>query len=55
MTDNLKKTSADRLQINVHERWELRYWTRKLGLSKDGLRALVKRVGTWVKDVRGAK
>lgn len=55
MTDNPNKTGKqDRAQINAHRRWELRYWTRKLGMSRDGLRELVKRVGTQVKKIRKA-
>ena len=30
-------------RINVHEDYEVRYWTKALGVSKDELEATVKR------------
>jgi hypothetical protein len=34
MDDLKKKGTADRSKINVHEVWEVEYWTRELGVSK---------------------
>jgi hypothetical protein len=53
MSDNLQERGPqDRSRINVHEEWELRYWTKELGLSADELRQAVKDAGTSAKAVR---
>lgn len=49
--DKSKKGPADRERINVHEDYELRYWTDHFGVSADRLRAAVEKVGVMVKDV----
>lgn len=55
MADNLQKAGAqDRSRINVHERWELDYWTRELGVSAEELARLVKEVGPSAIAVRAA-
>jgi hypothetical protein len=35
MSDDKSKTVADRKRINVHEDHELRYWSKKFGVSHD--------------------
>lgn len=50
--DPKKRGPADRSRINVHESWELKYWTEALGVSAAKLKAAVKKVGPMVKDVR---
>jgi Protein of unknown function (DUF3606) len=50
--DDLRKLSLDRKRINVQEKWERSYWTKKLGISSNRLRELVKRFGTSVSKVR---
>ena len=53
MADNLQNAGPqDRSRINVHEEWELRYWTEELGVSKERLAELVKEVGPSVNAVR---
>jgi hypothetical protein len=53
MADNLQSAGPqDRSRINVHEEWELRYWTKELGVSKERLEELVKEVGPAVSAVR---
>ena len=53
MADNLQSAGPqDRSRINVHEEWELRYWTEELGVSKERLTELVKEVGPTVAAVR---
>lgn len=44
--DKLKRTPADATRINVHEDYELRYWSEKFGCSHAQLEAAVKAVGT---------
>lgn len=47
MSDDLTKTGkADDIRINVGQKWELAYWTRKFGCTTKQLRAAVKAVGT---------
>ena len=53
MADNLQNAGPqDRSRINVHEEWELRYWTEELGVSKERLAEIVKEVGPTVAAVR---
>jgi hypothetical protein len=52
MSDNLQdRGPADRARINVEEDYELRYWTKKLGVSSDQLKQAVKDVGPSAKAV----
>ena len=53
MADNLtQRGPADRNRVNLSEDWELKYWTKELGVGADELRAAVKAVGSSVEDVR---
>lgn len=53
MSDDLsKRRPQDASKINVHEDWELEYWSKELGVSRDRLREAVKAVGTSVAAVR---
>lgn len=53
MSDDLsKRRPQDATKINVHEDWELEYWSKELGVSKDRLREAVKAVGTSAAAVR---
>ena len=53
MADNLQSAGPqDRSRINVHEEWEVRYWTETLGVSKEQLEKLVKEVGPSAAAVR---
>ena len=36
----------DAKRINIHEDYELRDWSKKLGVSEEELKAAVKKVGT---------
>lgn len=38
MADTLSaRGGSDRLRINMHQSWEVDYWTRKLGVSREEL------------------
>lgn len=53
MTDDRNDVgSPDRDRINVNEDYELKYWTKKLGVSAEELRAAVKAVGPTAAAVR---
>jgi len=53
MSDNLNdRGPQDRSRINVNEDWEVRYWTRELGVSKEELERAVKQAGPSVEAVR---
>ena len=55
MTDDKSKTSPqDGKRINLHEDYEVRYWTEALGVSKERLAALVKEHGNSAEKVRQA-
>jgi len=44
--DITKRGRQDRTKINVHEKYELDYWSKKFRVTPDELRDDVKRVGT---------
>ena len=51
--DNLtKKDQRDRSKINMHEAYEVKYWTKELGVSKDELQKVVDKVGNSAAAVR---
>ena len=50
--DKSKKDKADRDRINLHEPYEVSYWTRTLGCSKEQLVAAVQKAGPMAADVR---
>lgn len=53
MTDNKKKKRPlDAFKINVHEDYELKYWTKTLNVSSDELIEAVKKVGPQASRVR---
>jgi hypothetical protein len=43
--DNAKWGSQSRRRVNINENYELRYWTKKFGVSEDELKAAVSKVG----------
>jgi hypothetical protein len=49
--DKTKKGSADRDRINVHERYEVEYWSKKFGVTTEQLKAAVQKAGVMVTDV----
>jgi Protein of unknown function (DUF3606) len=52
--DKTKSDYRDRDRINVHEDYELRYWTKELGVTPEKLKQTVKDVGVMVVNVRKA-
>ncbi len=52
--DKNNRGPADRARINVHEAYELEYWTKELGISPDRLRELVAKHGVMAADIRHA-
>ena len=52
MADNLTiRRPQDPKQINVHEAWEVEYWTKKWGITRAQLEAAVRAVGTQTEKV----
>ncbi|MDQ0639657.1 hypothetical protein QF042_003222 [Pedobacter sp. W3I1] len=51
MDDKQKSGNADRTRININEGYEVDYWSNKLGVSKDKLKAVVQTVGTSARAV----
>jgi hypothetical protein len=50
--DNLtKRDTPDRSKINMHEDYEVRYWTRHLGTTREELQRVVDRVGNSARAV----
>jgi hypothetical protein len=47
MSDDPKKRGTeDRSRINTSEDYEVRYWSKKFGVSPDEMKAAVKKVGS---------
>jgi hypothetical protein len=49
--DRTLRGPADRTRVNVHEDYEVKYWTHKFGVTADQLRAAVRVVGPMARDV----
>lgn len=47
--DNI--ASPDRDRINIHENYEVEYWSKKFGVTPDELRQAVEKAGTSRIDV----
>lgn len=53
MADNkMNRGGSDRTHINVNEDYELRYWTKALGVSEEELRDAVRKYGTSAELIR---
>lgn len=53
MSDNLdNRGPQDRSRINLNEPWEVAYWAKELGISKEELERAVKAAGPSVSAVR---
>lgn len=53
MSDDLhNRGPQDRSRISLSEKWEVQYWTRELGVSKEELERAVKTAGNSVNAVR---
>ena len=53
MSDNLQnRGSQDRSRINMSEQWEVDYWTKELGVTKEELEKAVKTAGSSADAVR---
>ncbi len=50
--DKSKAGKQDRSKINVHEEYELRDWSKRLGVSKEELKKAVQSVGNSADAVR---
>ena len=50
--DKSKIAPEDKNKINVHEDYEVRYWTKTLGCTPEELNKAVNKVGTSVKAVK---
>ena len=51
MPNGTAQKALDRERIDVHEEYELRYWTQKFGVTEQQLEAAVREVGTNAEDV----
>ena len=49
--DKNQRGGADRDRVNVHESYEVEYWSKKFGCSADQLKNAVEKVGVMAKDV----
>ena len=52
--DKSNRGSADRARVNVHEAYELEYWSKDFGVSPDRLRELVSKHGVMAVEIRRA-
>jgi hypothetical protein len=52
--DKTVRGPRDADRVNVHEDYEVRYWTKKWGVTEAQLKDAVKRAGVMAKDVAKA-
>jgi ribonuclease PH len=53
MSDDLKNRGPqDRSRISLSEPWEVQYWTKELGITREELERAVKSAGNSVNAVR---
>jgi hypothetical protein len=53
MSDNLQdRGQQDRARINLHEKHEIQYWTKALGVSQEELEQAVQKAGNSAEAVR---
>jgi hypothetical protein len=50
--DKTKRGPADATRVNVHEDYEVRYWTAKFGCTEAELKDCVKQVGVMADNVK---
>jgi Protein of unknown function (DUF3606) len=50
--DKSKRGPADATRVNIHENYEVEYWTKKFGCTKAKLVAAVKAKGVMAVDVK---
>ena len=50
--DKAKRGQPDRSRINMSEDYEVRYWTKHLGVSRDELEKAINKVGNSAAAVR---
>ena len=47
-----RREQPDRSKINMHQRFEVKYWTHALGVSKERLQRAIDKVGNSAAAVR---
>lgn len=47
-----KREQPDRSKINMHESFEVKYWTHQLGVSRERLQQVIDKVGNSAATVR---
>jgi hypothetical protein len=50
--DRKNRGNPDRLHINIHEDYEVKYWTKHLGVTREELVRVVQKVGHNAATVR---
>jgi Protein of unknown function (DUF3606) len=50
--DLMKRAPEDRSRINTSEDWEVRFWTKELGVSAEELKRLVAKHGNSAAKIR---
>jgi hypothetical protein len=52
MNQKLRSEQQGSDKINLHERWEIQYWTERMGITDDQLREAVRLAGPTEREVR---
>jgi hypothetical protein len=52
--DRSKRGNQDRIRINIHKEFEVRYWSKELGITADQLREMVQQLGPSADTIRQA-
>lgn len=51
MDDKAKRGQPDRLRVNTHEDYEVRYWSKKFHCSPEKLKAAAHKAGPMARDI----
>jgi hypothetical protein len=52
--DKSKRGKQDRMSINIHEDFEIRYWSKELGITPNQLKEMVQQLGNSAETIRRA-
>ncbi|MES2220163.1 MAG: DUF3606 domain-containing protein [Acidobacteriota bacterium] len=52
--DKSSRGPADRARVNIHEPYEVEYWSKEFGVTSERLRELVSKHGVMAAEIRRA-
>jgi hypothetical protein len=52
--DKTNRGKQDRVRINIHEDFEVRYWSKELGITPEELKEMIQQLGPSAAAIRQA-